>query len=81
MPASRASWFWEMSSRSSNSQTATGLSHTRGAEELVFTLPVSLDAGPAGRVRRGFTPMPWYAAFRQVQGLQPALFVGTGAGA
>ena len=30
MPARRAGWFWEMSSRSSNSHTTTGLSHTRG---------------------------------------------------
>ena len=40
MPASRASWFWEMSSWSSNSHTATGLGHTRGAEGPVSILHV-----------------------------------------
>ena len=48
MPASRASWFWEMPSRSSSSHTATGLSHTRGAEGPVVLLRVSLDAGAPG---------------------------------
>ena len=55
--ARRASWFWEMSNRSSNSHTAAGLSHTRGGTEPVF-IAARLLAGLGGPVppRTGWTP-------------------------
>ena len=56
-PHRRASSLWEMPSRSSNSRTATGLSHTRCAEGPVFIFTMGPSALVFGMIRNSGGPV------------------------